>query len=46
MATQYVNVLEQYKLFFVNRPFTFPGDKTVNKKQRYTVLIMIFRDIS
>lgn len=32
MTTQYVNVLEKYKLFFVNRPFTFPGDKTVNKK--------------
>lgn len=32
MTTQYVNILEKYKLLFVNRPFTFPGDKTVNKK--------------
>ncbi|KFF01828.1 hypothetical protein [Chryseobacterium luteum] len=27
-----MNVLDQYKLFFVDRPFTFPGDKTVNRK--------------
>lgn len=27
-----MNILNQYKLFFVDRPFTFPGDKTVNMK--------------
>lgn len=32
MAIKDPNVLDQYKLFFVDRPFTFPGDKTVNMK--------------
>ncbi|SFN28326.1 hypothetical protein SAMN05421594_2041 [Chryseobacterium oleae] len=27
-----MQILEKYKLFFVDRPFTFPGDKTVNMK--------------
>ena len=27
-----MQILEQYKRFFLDRPFTFPGDKTVNMK--------------
>ncbi|SHF52046.1 hypothetical protein [Chryseobacterium sp. OV279] len=27
-----MQILEKYKLFFVDRPFTFPSDKTVNMK--------------
>lgn len=27
-----MQILEKYKLFFADRPFTFPGDKTVNMK--------------
>ncbi|NML72314.1 hypothetical protein HHL23_21375 [Chryseobacterium sp. RP-3-3] len=32
MAIKDLNVLDQYKRFFVDRPFTFPGDETVNWK--------------